>query len=188
MIRSKIAAAFLVTALAVTLGLAAPASRADSDTTYTYTGNPFTTFDGSYACEPVCSITGSFTLAQALPANLDAAGTYLPISYSFTDGLTTITQNNSDLGTDFDYFQTNSSGGITGWDIFVEKDNILLATTTLGTPFDVTLDANSLNDAFNLGDQGTWKTSSATVPEPSSMLLLTSGLGIIAIGLRKRLA
>jgi len=54
-------------------------------TTYTYTGKPYTTFNHTQ-CPPVCSLTGSFTVAQLLTPNL-AFPTYVtPIALSFTDG------------------------------------------------------------------------------------------------------
>jgi hypothetical protein len=63
------------------------ASTASADTTYTYTGNPFTSFGGSYQCAPVCRITGSFTVTAELPVNTVTVVT--PTSFSFTDGLKT---------------------------------------------------------------------------------------------------
>jgi hypothetical protein len=68
---------FVIRGLAVSLlfsffalSLALPA-RADE--TYTYTGNPFTAFSGTDACPPVCSLSGSFTVATPLGDNFAPA-------------------------------------------------------------------------------------------------------------------
>lgn len=88
----------------------APFARAD--TTYTYTGNPFTAFFAldttAPACPPTCMITGSFTVAQPLAANLSSYS-FTPEAFSFTDGNIPITNLTSGLTqTLFDGFSTNS--------------------------------------------------------------------------------
>jgi hypothetical protein len=54
-------------------GLVVTAKLVHADTTYTYTGNPFTDFNGTYSCfmgngqsRGPCRIFGSFTLSQPL--------------------------------------------------------------------------------------------------------------------------
>src|SRR5215469_6070319 len=83
------------------LSLAGPAS---ADTTYTYQGNPFTFFLNA-TCPPQCSLSGSFTLATPLADNL-VSGSFIPESFSFTDGSVTITNKNA-TSFSFDHVSTN---------------------------------------------------------------------------------
>jgi hypothetical protein len=88
----------------------APKALADSGTTYNYVGNTYNTFYGASTCPPLCGITGSFTVAA--PLTPDANYYFTPLSYSFTDGLTTYTPldvTSSDFGV-----VTNSLGQIIG--------------------------------------------------------------------------
>ena len=95
------------------------APRASADTTYTYTGNSFTSFGGSYQCLPVCRITGSFTVAAALPVNTVTGVT--PISFSFTDGSRTYATSN--VGPSSNQLAwnigvvTDAQGHITSWEL-----------------------------------------------------------------------
>jgi hypothetical protein len=171
----KLAPATILLACAFWFAFASFANA--SSVTYTYTGNPFTTIDAPDSCPSQCSIDGSVTFAQALPANLNSMATFTPLSYSFTDGLITITQNNAATGSVFDYFQTDASGMIIGWDIFLESaNNQALITTTLGTPLDLSADFNTFGDGFNTDEPGTWTSSASVVPEPESIVLFSSGL------------
>ena len=175
-----------ISACAILLFAMAPAASADS-VTYTYTGKSFQSFDLGYVCHQGCNISGSVTLAQALPANLNSMAAFSPLAYSFTDGTTTITQINSAVGSVFDFFQTNGSGQIIGWDIFLLSGNKVLTTTTLGTPLDLTTDFTSGADAFILGNPGNWTSSAQNVPEPGSLMLLGSGLvGLLGCFARSR--
>src|SRR3954454_13671424 len=68
---------------------------------YSYTGNPFTTFTGGYACPPECSISGFFEVPQALAPNIDRFA-FSPVAFSFTDGNITLTNANTNPSfTDF---------------------------------------------------------------------------------------
>jgi hypothetical protein len=77
------------------MGLCLFAASARADTIYTYTGNPFTVFSGLDACPPVCNISGSFTLASPLAANLPFEA-ITPTAFSFTDGSVTVTEGASE--------------------------------------------------------------------------------------------
>src|SRR5712692_3039072 len=79
-------------------------------TTYTYTGNPFTRFSGTLPAG-VSRITGSFTLSNPLGANF--FNLVAPLSFSFTDGATTVTKFNS-TGVQF-FVSTDAAGTIVGW-------------------------------------------------------------------------
>jgi hypothetical protein len=91
------------------LGLFSGAVSAQS-TTYTYTGNPFTTFSG-FACPSVCKISGSFTVAAPLPANLAiTTNNVSATSLSFTDG------SNVASGALQISIGTNADGNINTWE------------------------------------------------------------------------
>ena len=170
-------------ALALFLCVAsAPPASADT-ITYTYTGNPFVVFNGTVPTG-VGAITGSFTLSNSLGTNFN--GNVTPLSYSFSDGVTTLTQANSVLGAFV--FSTDSEGAINFWSVNICSPTCLLfpigqttnqLVTTLGQQNigqDSTVYLSPSGGASNSNSGGTWSASSTTVPEPSSLILLGSGL------------
>jgi hypothetical protein len=99
-----------------------------ADTTYTYTGNPFTDFTGTYSCFMgngqsfgPCKIFGSFTVSQPLAANLfDFHIT--PTNWLFSDESIGWDPNGAAFGfeplTNSAFVvSTDSSGNITNWAI-----------------------------------------------------------------------
>lgn len=179
------------------IGLA-PSASADT-TTYTYVGNPFTIFFFGDSCTlgvGQCSISGSFTLAAPLPDNLPFSSIFpLPPMFSFTDGVTTLTQTTSGFS-DF-RVQTNSLGEITLWHVELIS-SIGFPNTDLATINEVPGGTNDGTDthssssvltgeAENLNAAGTWTITTSVVPEPSSLLLLGFGcLGLLALRLREK--
>ena len=148
--------------------------------TYTYTGNLFTQFHFTFCNDlgGTCSISGSFTVSSALGDNF--SGGVAPTSFAFTDGDNVITSTDVTLNYASFYVATNGSGAITSWaisladcidggclDLDTENDSTLVEDLTFQFP-DPTY-------AENFGDPGTWSESAAT-PEPSSLLLLATGL------------
>lgn len=79
-----------------------PAGARAQQTTYTFVGALFNTFEGT-ACPETCNISGSFTVPQPLPPNLvspnsiGGSGDFIPSAFSFTDGVTTFTNQNVPL-------------------------------------------------------------------------------------------
>jgi hypothetical protein len=114
--------------LAAIMPCLAPSVRAQ--VTYTYTGSPFT-YVGTYGTD-VTHISGSFSLASALPPNYtylltpDTIGGTI-LNYSFTDGRDTLTMANYATSNSLGYgsgqshptfaVTTGSSGQITAWDL-----------------------------------------------------------------------
>lgn len=183
---------FLFSALSI-LVLLMPAR---ADTVYSYTGNPFTTGvtqNGGLTPLPFGpftandSVSGSFTVPTPF-GPFEPLHLITPTSFSFTDGVDTITNLNSTLSS----FQirTDASGHIMDWDIFADSNNAFVDTSNImGTGGDQGQETDNQGHfagAENLDDPGKW-TVSTTVPEPSSLLLLASGAIGLAGVLRKRL-
>jgi hypothetical protein len=107
----------ILAVLFVTCG--AKVALADTETTYTYTGNDFTSFIGGTLCPPQCNISGSITFSQALSPNLSNVNfAFAPtlISYDFADGLYTIDPGISPAEVSL-YLSTDASGNISKWSI-----------------------------------------------------------------------
>jgi hypothetical protein len=166
------------------MGLCLFAASARADTIYTYTGNPFTVFSGLDACPPVCNISGSFTLASPLAANLPFEA-ITPAAFSFTDGSVTVTE-----GGRFEV-ATDSGGNISFWEIALGSGqpfgpgvctSLDTVRDPVGTPQDNSLSVSCSIEAF-IGtalvnsNPGSW--SSSAVPEPGTLILV--GIGLLGI-------
>jgi hypothetical protein len=185
-------------ALVCALVILASALPASANTTYTYTGQPFVGFSGTDSCSGgvgQCSISGSFTVAAPLGDNF-AFSEIAPLSFSFTDGVTTITQL-TDSNIIFFEVGTNASGNINQWQIQVLTDNDLQELLTyssdiFGFPIDMSgLESSSPPFPFiataETGVLGSWGPNGGNVPEPSAFILLGSGLlGVLGTSLRRK--
>lgn len=179
-----------VFAAALVMSLAA---TAQADVVYTYTGNTFTSFIGGGSCPPECAITGSFTVAQALAANLGYSpptANVTPIAFSFTDGAHTITQSSTTYPAVFS-IGTDGSGAINRWVIGIYNSNqtVLLATDSpdnFGNTFDESAFPNGSGQdwGFVLNQPGTW--SMAPVSEPATLAVFGLGLFGLAFSRRKK--
>jgi hypothetical protein len=157
---------------------------AHADTTYTYSGNPFDSVAGLYTTSD--SIQGSFTVAS--PFLLNSSNVFTPSSFSFTDGLQTLTSLDStgDFSVDVD-----NTGDFIGWNISVGSPNDSISTFDTNFPTFDAFDGAVLDLGVNSGENshapGTW-TVANPVPEPSTLALLASGALGLLTPIRRRLS
>ena len=158
--------------IALMVALGAPV---EASTTYTYTGNDFTSASSPFTTSDF--IQGSFTIAAPLADNLTLA-TISPTTYTFTDVVSTITQLNGTIN-DFEV-STNASGAIIAWEIQITIPGAAEIETTndyaeVGDQGEITGVAGG-----NMNDPGTW------VPEPGTFVPILSGLLALTWLARKR--
>lgn len=150
------------------------------NTTYAYTGNPFTIFGPGISClAPSCQISSSVTFGSPLPNNLTLQ-VVTPLSFSISDGAlsafaVTLNQNNSLAFPTFE-FATDATGKIIQWNVQVTNlpDTITLVTeAALFVGDEVSANGQVAAEVFGVGP---WKIQTSPVPEPPSLLILGSGL------------
>jgi hypothetical protein len=176
-----------------------PGQSAWADTLYTYTGNQFQSWTGG-TCLGQCSLT-VVLYSNPLPSNFSASNPVDSIRLDLgriliTDGDLTLTAQNA--GADFlAVCSTDSQGLPTAWDIWIDlvpQNSIGLETANacdFGYPFAGAFDHAERGDfdsityrAANNDEPGHW-----SVPEPSGMILLATGLAaVLGMGRRKWLA
>jgi hypothetical protein len=186
----------LVLMLATVAFLIATASVAHADTTYTYTGNPFTDFTGIYPLSGTSNVSGSFTVAQALAPNLFDAQV-APTTWDFTDGHFVWAPGdyldangdgkpNGLVGTGAFVITTDSNGNITNWGISLHVEGPVtlssLCNNSTGT-IDYTLFTNNGEDFSIDSFSGTPPTSCFNGDDadnagmPGTWAMTTSGGG-----------
>jgi hypothetical protein len=185
------------------LFLAAPQAKAD--VIYTYTGKDFTFVDplpGPYKTTDF--VSGNFNLTSALGANLSNFNVLTDssfISFSFSDGVNTITNSASSFGIETLTVSTNALGQITSWDIDLQtpsdanwttigQQQFFIVTSTLhqqdmgqlrtcDPPGDCSINNDAAEGSINnvLGGfyvPGSWV---ETTPLPATLPLFATGLG-----------
>jgi len=210
--------------LAIQIGviaLACPflaATQAQADVyIYTYTGNDYSAAFTNSPYTTSESVSGSFDLSSALADNLNSFTNEKAdlLSFSFSDGQQTITNNTAGVDVESFEFKTNASGQITNWEVeftvgnsgydFIQTEcvNNLGASSCVQTG----LDRGSLSHgeignggtcgispschgevitALNAGGSGEGGLWTASVvPEPATWGLLLLGFGAIGFTLRR---
>ena len=153
------------------------AGSVEASATYTYTGSPFTNF--YFGWSGGTSVTGSMTLSAPLGDNLNLASV-TPIAFSFTDGDDTITNLNTNPGTQF-LFSTDSSGAIINW----ANNYARTSTDFIGSDGRGDL-AVFLPSEATSSVGGSWALSATGVPEPASWAMQLVGLGCLGGAMRLR--
>jgi hypothetical protein len=137
------------------------AARAD---VYTYTGNAFENVTGPYTT--IDFVSGSFTLASALGNNLPLANV-TPLSYSFNDGVQTISSLIPPGDVTFQ-ISTNASGNIDGWLINLENPSPYNGISTMTDGDTGTVGGSYGSNAPYVNSGSQWKVSGTSpVPEPN---------------------
>jgi hypothetical protein len=168
------------------------AARSSADTIYTYTGNPFTSAFSPYTTNDF--ISGSFVLATPLGNNSPPTIILPPqlISFSFSDGVRTITDT-TPANSFFFEIQTDSSGLPVLWIVSMRDLSVGISigtcsselvicgsTSHLAMASDLVLANPTTPLAINFDSPGAWSvTSTSPVPGPT----IGSGLpGLILAG------
>jgi hypothetical protein len=173
---------FVGAVLAFAMACLVPVARASS-ITYYYTGKEFTSYSGGFTCPTAtCSLTGSMTLASPLGDNAFSDPT-APVSYSFSDGVTTFDNSNSTLINSL--FATDGSGQITNWVLSGNLDNNQFTWyQSANWP------GNAVGDLVQLYGEGqasssvagTWSdTPPVVTPEPATGALLATGMLLLLL-------
>lgn len=186
----------IVLSAAVLLSLTA---AAHADTVYTYTGNDFTYATSPYTTSD--SVSGTLTLASALSPNTSVlvAGPNL-ISFSFTDGINTITNTTANLAQSVIDLETDASGNITQWDLnFSTADpshpgyyaEIIRSNGASAGEDSAYYEVALSTHEGEVLTSGSWTSAAVApspAPEPNTLLLLGSGMLGLAAFARRRFA
>jgi hypothetical protein len=173
-------------------GLSASAS---ADVVYQYVGSDFATVQAPYTTSE--AVAGTVTFSSALPDNLNNHGNVqfvTALSFSFSDGVETISSVSPDLLNQVFEFRTNALGQITNWTVNIiqqlTSDTSIQIASSLGEDLvqTETCTSGSLASGCNtatvtivaeaLGSQS-WSEVSA-IPEPSTWAMMI--LGFLGVG------
>jgi len=165
-------------------------SPVHADTTYTYTGTPYTSCFGIYTCTSTGPlITIRFDTTTPLPANLPFATDITSdvfLSFGMHDGTFGV----GSFDSIFVHVGTDASGNINQWDIngtsccgpggwTLESRNV--GGQSVDSSHVVDADHILVGSGETFSGPGTW-----TVTEPSSLILLGAGLlGLALVGVRR---
>jgi hypothetical protein len=174
----------IISLLAVTITAALISQPMFANTTYVYTGNPFTTAVAPYSTNDF--VTAMVTLASPLGANMPLTQV-TRLAFSLSDGVETITDQTLGVGSTFD-FATGPTGKITEWyvavDIFPFPTGEIRTRSQPGEQaYDWGISRGQEGSVFD--HPGTWTTGAPSAPDAGSSLALLS-LSLTALGVTAR--
>jgi hypothetical protein len=134
---------------------------ANASYVYSYTGNTFDGFSSPSSWDASMYVSGMFALQGALGQNL-INSPVAPTSFSFTDGVTTITS--ADVATNpllynVDFrFSTDTNGVITDWDVFLDFGQVStpFSPGTLGNIGDTLARIHAEGGVSEFGKAASW--------------------------------
>lgn len=190
-------------ALVAAAALVLPLTIQAQSTTYTYTGSAFdfSTVNNSIQNPPGTvaspystsdSVTGSFTINGAID-NLNKANFFDNGTFSFTDGVQTLSSANGD-----DFFaqiSTDANGNITGYSLeassTTDLSDFIVANSGAVSPSSggkIDFGGTDTDVVFaGTNTSGTISAPMSATPEPGSLALLGSGMAGLAFQLRRRM-
>jgi hypothetical protein len=164
-------------------------------TTYVYTGLDFTTTSSPYTTSD--KVTGSVTfsspLADSTNYNYNTPGPPTPpLSWSFSDGIQTISGGGANPGNVTDWtLVTNASGSIVSWELYVLGLNgsYININNYFGNQYDVAgcVDVNNCDDGqgnnleAGVDNAGSWGLQTSATPLPAALPLFATGLGALGV-------
>ena len=166
---------------------------------YSYEGNNFDTFSFPSSYNAAMSVSGSLTLAS--PLGMYFGGTVTPLSFTFSDGINTFTESNTDYS-GF-RFNTDATGAITQWaiEMYIDvPDPVKIGDTFFYLMSQNVVDMGSMETCISISytgscsigiDNGVIEPANVSgwsvVPVPPAVWLFGSGLiGLIGIARRKK--
>ena len=175
----------IVMFFALAVGFLTAASVQAVPITYDYFGLPFTDVTPPYTTRDF--VKGILTFASPLPANLSIATHLTPLSFTFSDGHQTLTEQNS-FGTI--RMGTTTTGAIYEWDITVQEKpggvaEILTAYHAItGDAADRVM--NATGAALNINQPSGWEVAVPQASDTGSTLsLMTLTLMALGVGARR---
>lgn len=196
---------FVVAAALTMIG----AATARADTIYTYTGNDFNEVSGPYTTSEF--ISGYFVLASPLGDNTTTYDAGPVLSFSFSDGVTTLTNSTPQVSDIFTSLVTNSNGVPIDWEVEIiapcsgnscsivscftpnancssDYSNILLLPSYVEYEGSIGSRSQFTPTAFATA-AGVWTITTtpttplppATTPLPSALPLFATGLGVMGL-------
>lgn len=174
----------ILSLLAVTITAALISQPMLADITYDYFGLPFTNVSPPYTTRDF--VEGMLTFASPLPANLSIATQLTPLSFTFSDGHQTLTEQNSIWNI---RMGTTPTGAIYQWTIIVQEKAPGVGEIDTGYHA-ITGDAadrvmNATGAAFNINEPSGWEVAVPQASDTGSTLSLMT-LTLMALGVAAR--